>query len=129
VGVEPDVRVDDVHIRVLARDDLLDGFDDVLTRRSSSRATLVICTSIESCSVNVSARNTSVFVTMPAMVSAALRRDHQPGDVVVEHAFDDGLRGLVGGRGDDGARHDVVNGDIEHPVDVASAVAAAPCRS
>jgi len=32
VGVEPDVRVDDVHIRVLARD-LLDGFDDdVLTR-------------------------------------------------------------------------------------------------
>jgi len=124
VGVEPDVRVDDVHIRVLARD-LLDGFDDVLTRGRVQQGDVG---DLYVHRVLLGERERAQHVGFRHHARdgvSSLRRDHQPGDVVVEHAFDDGLRGLVGGRGDDGARHDVVNGDIEHPVDVASAVAAA----
>jgi len=124
VGVEPDVRVDDVHIRVLARD-LLDGFDDVLTRGRVQQGDVG---DLYVHRVLLGERERAQHVGFRHHARdgvSSLRRDHQPGDVVVEHAFDDGLHGLVGGRGDDGARHDVVNGDIEHPVDVASAVAAA----
>jgi len=90
VGVEPDVRVDDVHIRVLARD-LLDGFDDVLTRGRVQQGDVG---DLYVHRVLLGERERAQHVGFRHHARdgvSSLRRDHQPGDVVVEHAFDDGL--------------------------------------
>jgi len=123
VRVEPDVRVDDVHVGVLVHD-LLDGLNDVTAR---GRVEEVDVGDLDIHRFLFGERERAQHVRLghhPGDGVGAVRRHDEPGDVVVEHPRHGGLDRLVGGRGDDGARHDVVNGDVEHAVDVAGAVAA-----
>ena len=123
--VEPDVGVVDLHPGVLVRD-LGDGVRDFLAGDGVQQPD-VGDLHVHLFFLGERQRPEHVGLRDDAehLVVVVLRRDDEARDVLGEHPLDGGLDRLARVRGEHGARHQVVDGQVEHPVEVAGAVALA----